>query len=125
MQTVQIQVSWLIKKPTDLDLHCLQNKGISGFSMRRVKNYHIYPKYWDTITTYNTSLKKEENNEQPIYEDTIFTVCFGTDRQAWANSADPDEMLQNTASHDGLHCLPLIQQFLDTTSGSKLLLCKV
>ena len=22
-QTVQIQISWLLKKPTDLDLHCL------------------------------------------------------------------------------------------------------
>ena len=29
-------------------------------------------------------------------------------------------MRQNAASHQGLHCLPLIQQFLDTTSGSKL-----
>ena len=23
LQTVKIQVSWLLKKPTDLDLHCL------------------------------------------------------------------------------------------------------
>ena len=37
------------------------------------------------------------------------------------NSVDPDEMPQNAASHQGLHCLLLIQQFLDTTSGSKLL----
>ena len=40
------------------------------------------------------------------------------DRQAWANSLDPGETPQNAASHLGLHCLPLIQQFLDTTSGS-------
>ena len=33
------------------------------------------------------------------------------DRQALENSVDPDEMLQNAASHQGLHCLPLIQQF--------------
>ena len=39
-----------------------------------------------------------------------------SDRQACANSVDPDD----AASHQGLHCLPLIQQFLDTTSGSKL-----
>ena len=32
-----------------------------------------------------------------------------SDRQAWANSVDPDEMPQNVASHQGLHCLPLIQ----------------
>ena len=25
-QTVQIQISWLLKKPTDLDLHCLQRQ---------------------------------------------------------------------------------------------------
>ena len=27
----------LLKKPTDLDLHCLQRHGISGFSRTRVK----------------------------------------------------------------------------------------
>ena len=36
-QTVQIQISWLLQKPTDLDLDCLQRKGISGFSRTRVK----------------------------------------------------------------------------------------
>ena len=36
-QTVQIQISWLLKKPTDLDLHCLQRQDISGFSRTRVK----------------------------------------------------------------------------------------
>ena len=36
-QTVQIQISWLLKKPTDLDLHCLQRQNISGFSRTRVK----------------------------------------------------------------------------------------
>ena len=35
--TVQIQMSWLLKKPADLDLHCLQRQGISGFSRTRVK----------------------------------------------------------------------------------------
>ena len=33
------------------------------------------------------------------------------DRQAWANSVDPDQMLQNAASDLGLHCLPLIQHY--------------
>ena len=27
-QTVQIQISWLLQKPSDLDLHCLQRQGI-------------------------------------------------------------------------------------------------
>ena len=35
-QTVQIQISWLLQKPTDLDLHCLQRQGISGFSRNSV-----------------------------------------------------------------------------------------
>ena len=26
-QTVQVQISWLLQKPTDLDLHCLQRQG--------------------------------------------------------------------------------------------------
>ena len=33
---MQIQISWLLKKSTDLDLHCLQRQGISGFSRTRV-----------------------------------------------------------------------------------------
>ena len=33
------------------------------------------------------------------------------DRQACANSVDPDQMPQNAASEQGLHCLPLIQQY--------------
>ena len=36
-QTVQIQISWLLQKPTDLDLYCLQRQGISGFSRTRFK----------------------------------------------------------------------------------------
>ena len=34
---MQFQISWLLKKPTDLDLHCLQRQDISGFSRTRVK----------------------------------------------------------------------------------------
>ena len=37
MANLQIQISWLLQKPTDLDLHCLQRKGISRFSRSRVK----------------------------------------------------------------------------------------
>ena len=35
-QTVQIQISWLLQKPTDLDLYCFQRQGLSGFSRTRV-----------------------------------------------------------------------------------------
>ena len=36
---VQIQISWSLQKPTDLDLHCLQSQDISGFSRTRIKNF--------------------------------------------------------------------------------------
>ena len=32
------------------------------------------------------------------------------DRQAWANSVDPDQIPHDAASDQGLHCWPLIQQ---------------
>ena len=38
-QTVQIQISWLLQKPTDLDLHCLQWQDIYRFSRTRVKTF--------------------------------------------------------------------------------------
>ena len=36
-QTVHIQISWLLQKPADLDLHCLQRKVMSRFSRTRFK----------------------------------------------------------------------------------------
>ena len=36
---MQIQISWLLQKPTDLDLHCLQRQDISGFSRTRVNTF--------------------------------------------------------------------------------------
>ena len=34
---MQILISWLLQKPTDLDLHCLQRQDISWFSRTKVK----------------------------------------------------------------------------------------
>ena len=42
--------------------------------------------------------------------DTVFTVCIQTDRIE--QIVQTQMRLQNAASHQGLHCLPLIQQFL-------------
>ena len=36
-----------------------------------------------------------------------------SDRQAWASNVDPDETLQNAASHQGLHYLPICSHFLE------------
>ena len=41
---------------------------------------------------------------------TVITLSIETD-MPFANSVDPDQMLWNTASDQGLHCLPYIQQY--------------
>ena len=37
-----------------------------------------------------------------------------SDKQAWANIVDPDQIMQNAASDQVQHCLLLNQQVLDT-----------
>ena len=39
------------------------------------------------------------------------TYSMYLNRQVWAINVDPDQTSQNAASDQGLHCLPLIQQF--------------
>ena len=56
---MQIQISWLLQKPTDLDLHCLQRKGISKFSTQ--------------------SSNKQTKRRIPsvvLHQDEICKVCF-------------------------------------------------
>ena len=38
-QTVQIQISWLLQKPTDLDLHCLQDWVYPGSAGKGLKDW--------------------------------------------------------------------------------------
>ena len=49
------------------------------------------------------------------YGTTVFTLSIWTDR---TNSVDPGHTLQNVTSDQDLHCLPVTQQFLDTSPGS-------
>ena len=42
------------------------------------------------------------------------------ERQAKANSEDTNQMLHSAASDQGLHCLPLFQNFLDESTGNKI-----
>ena len=44
--------------------------------------------------------------------------------ELFASSGDPDQMPHFAASDQGLHCMPLIQQFLDTSTSSKMDLFK-
>ena len=40
------------------------------------------------------------------------------ERKAQPNSVEPDQQPQKAASNQGQNCLPLMQQFLDTSIGS-------
>ena len=46
---MQIQISWLLQKPTDLDLHCLQRQvypGSAGLGLKYKRSAKIkFPKY--------------------------------------------------------------------------------
>ena len=50
---------------------------------------------------------------------TIITLNSCLDRRAYVNSVNPDKLLQNAMSDQGLHCLPLMHQFSDTSAGRK------
>ena len=43
-----------------------------------------------------------------------------SDSQDWTNSVNPDQTLQHTGSDEDLYCLPLIQQFLDTSATNSM-----
>ena len=68
-------MSWLLQKPTDLDLHCLQRQGISGFSRTRVKSILL-----------------------PV---AVFKIAG----RVAENSKDPDQTTHSTAFDLGLHCM--------------------
>ena len=48
---MQIQISWLLQKPSDLDLHYLQRQGISGFSRTRVNIRFTNPNEVSAVKT--------------------------------------------------------------------------
>ena len=55
------------------------------------------------------NISNEKTEHMLHHKDCLYRMYL--DRQAWANSVDPDEMPQKAASHQGLHWLPSIQQF--------------
>ena len=64
----------------------------------------------------------------PVCLSMTLTICntllcvFG--RTGLSKQCSPDETPQNMTFHQGLHCLQLVQLFLDTILGSKLYLLK-
>ena len=92
-QTVQIQNNWLLQKSTDLDLHCLQRQGISGFSRTWVNNLYILQRH---IAYLNIWAPLRKN----VPLDHVRTV-------------KAQIRLHNAQSDLGLHCL--LTESLDTT----------
>ena len=72
-QTVQIQVSWLLQKSTDLDLHCLQRQGISGFSRTRVKSF-LQKKGQDIPVTEMSIMWSPTDPDKMGYQKNIFFI---------------------------------------------------
>ena len=92
---MQIQISWLLQKPTDLtdlDLHCLQMQGISRISRTRVK-------HWDAMTSYHICPKKSIT--QFYY---LMMMCLQL-LDYVAKSVIPDQILCSVASVMDLLCL--------------------
>ena len=62
MKTVQIQISWLLQKPTDLDLHCLLRQGMSCLAREGLRK--IFEPANDK--TYNKMCATREDSDQLI-----------------------------------------------------------
>ena len=59
-----------------------------------------------------------------LLKDIVLTLSMKTDRPEQIVQAQIIKVKQNVASDQWLHCSPLVQQFLDTSTGSKLGLFK-
>ena len=79
---MQIQISWLLQKPTDLDLHCLLRQGMLCSAREGLRStflskcIHFLP--WSQSTALYGKCSK------------ILYAKF-SDKMAYANSADPDQ----------------------------------
>ena len=84
---MQIQVSWLLQKPTDLDLHCLQRQVISGFSRTRVNIFSSIDKEMRKVSRAAVEVIQKKNQQtnlispQSVCFDVIkkintYTLCF-------------------------------------------------
>ena len=110
---MQIQISWLLHSLLRQDVLCYarETEKIMDYQSCHF-NRHSISNHWRF--GHNFTCLFEHDSYHVIF------YCMYLVRQTWANSVDPDEMLQNVASHQGLQCLPLIHLFLDTTLVSKL-----
>ena len=84
---MQTQISWLLQKPADLDLHCLQRQGISGFSRTRV-----------TTVAYKQTCIDYIQREMTINGPSLTLVLLNPICPALANSVDPDQLASEEAN---------------------------
>ena len=78
--------------------------------------HDVFYKLKVTSISFITALMNETEAEY----DNI--PCYNkTDKQYWATSVDQNQTPQKAASDQGLHWLTFVQQFLDTSTGSKMI----
>ena len=69
-QTVQIQISWFLQKPTDLDLHCLQRQDIFVYVYVEV----LWPSQTNGVMSSVVSLHNHTFTEQAL--STLLRLCW-------------------------------------------------
>ena len=87
---MQIQISWLLQKPTDLDLHCLLNWVYPGSAGQGLKLIQVL--FSSTTKIINSNITLSGSIIPDLWEPcniTFFIVLFNlTLTSPWANSAD-------------------------------------
>ena len=80
--------------------------------MLKCRLLKFLPAFYVPISIISWSAEKSENKPCPwnVNFNRYHIYPKNSDREAWANSADPDQTPQNAASDLDLHCLPLNPQ---------------
>ena len=86
------------------------------------KNISIYAIFNDQ--SFNNTLTYDIISFEQLGPDYYCLYPNYLDRQARTDSVDSDQMPIYVASDQGLYCLSIIQQFLDTSTSSKVDLFK-
>ena len=94
----QIRLAYRTWKFYPQPLHLILDQFSTIFSCMLFVRHYIFPKYLDTLTI--LTILVLNLNKYNLLPNVVSKIA------GWvANSVDPDEMLQNAASHLGLHSL--------------------
>ena len=82
---MQIKISWLLQKPTDLDLHCFQKQNLSRFSRTRVKGSALS----GNQTWYLVILSQECCSATQVHHAVLYInlTCMGRNEELCHNSS--------------------------------------